>query len=252
MPKLMNPLAAGFRLEGTNGEAVVLVHGFTGVPAHFRPLGGFLNERGYTVVAPRLAGHGTSVADLATTGPDDWIASARSAADEVADHDRIHLAGLSMGGLISILLARPIAAATVTTINSPMIVRDKRLYSAPVVRYFVREVSWPEPDAPDLEEDMLPYWIPYPGFPTKGAAGLLSIGGRALLAARQVEVPALVIQSRTDETVDPRSAAILATVLGKETRLVWLEDSIHVAVLDRTRHEIARILLEHIATGDSP
>ena len=246
MAELTHPLADGFRLDGTNGEAVVLVHGFTGVPAHFRPLGRFLNDHGYTVVAPRLAGHGTTLADMATTGADDWIASARGAVEEVADHARTHLAGLSMGGLISLLLAGPSGAATVTTINSPVIVRDKRLYLAPVVRYFVRQVSWPEPERPDLDEEMEQYWIPYPGFPTRGAVGLLSIVGRALWAAHRLEVPALVIQSRTDETVDPRSARILARTLRRHARVVWLKDSIHVALLDRERDVVAAELLAHL------
>jgi len=99
-----------------------------------------------------------------------------------------------------------------------------------------------------LEEDMLQYWIPYPGFPTKGAVGLLSIGRRALVAARRLDVPALVVQSRTDDTVNPRSATILARALGKKARVVWLDDSIHVAVLDRERHVIAAELLKHLQT----
>lgn len=245
MAELIHPLAAEFRLEGTNGEAVVLIHGFTGVPAHFRPLGSFLNDHGYTVVAPRLAGHGMTMAELAAAGANDWIASARSTIEEVADHDRTHLAGLSMGGLISLLLATPTGAATVTTINSPIIIRDKRAYAAPIARFFVREVSWPESE-PDLDEEMEQYWMPYPGFPTRGAASLLLIGGRALWAARRLDVPALVIQSRTDETVDPRSGRILARVLGEQARSLWLENSLHVAVLDRERDVIARELLDHL------
>lgn len=249
MAELIHPLADGFRLDGTNGEAVLLVHGFTGVPAHFRPLGRVLNDLGYTVVAPRLAGHGTSVDDLATTGAADWIASARSASEEVSEHDRIHLAGLSMGGLIALLLAKPTGAATVTTINSPIIVRNKRLYLAPILQYFIHDVSWAETDPPDLDEEMLRFWIPYPSFPTAGAVGLLSIGQRALRAARKLDLPALVIQSRTDETVDPRSARILARALGKRSRVVWLENSIHVAVLDRERDTIASALLQQLRSA---
>jgi carboxylesterase len=246
VPDLVDPLAAGFRHDGTNGEAVVLIHGFTGVAAHFRPLGRFLNERGYTVVAPLLAGHGTGVAAMATTGADDWIASARRAVAAVADHRQIHLGGLSMGGLIALILAGPAGAASVTTINSPVIVRDKRLYLAPLARYLVDRVAWEETDPPDLDEEVKPYWIPSPGFPTAAAVGLLSIGGRAVLAARRLELPSLVIQSKTDETVDPRSARILARALGDKCRMLWLERSIHVAVLDRERDRIAAALLHRI------
>lgn len=247
MSELLDPLAAAFRLEGSNGEAVVLVHGHTGNPAHFRPLAAELNSAGFTVTVPRLAGHGTSMEDMATTGARDWLASAQSAADSVAGHDRVHLAGLSMGGLISVVLATRIGAATVTTINSPLLVRNKTLYAAPVARFFVRKVEWPDTGTPDLDDEVRPYWLTYPGFYTSTAVGLLSIMGRAVIAARRLKIPSLVIQSRTDETVDPRSANILHRLLGAQSELVWLENSLHMALLDRERDRITAAVLEQIS-----
>ena len=244
MTELMDPLAAAFRHEGTNDQAVVLVHGFTGVPSHFRPLAAALNQAGYTVVVPRLAGHGTSMEHMEETGPADWIASAREAVAEVSSHKRVHIGGLSMGGLISLILAGEVGAATVTTINSPVVVRDKTLYAAPLGRFLLKKVMWPNADVPDLDDEVRPYWLTYPGFYTNNAVGLLSIGRRAVLSARKLEVPSLVIQSRTDESVSPRSARILKRLLGEECDLVWLENSLHVAVLDRERHRITAAMLE--------
>lgn len=247
MPELMDPLAAAFRLDGSNGEAVVLIHGHTGNPAHFRPLAAELNSAGFTVTVPRLAGHGTTMEDMATTGACDWIASARSAVDDVADHSRVHLAGLSMGGLISLVLAGRVGAATVTTINSPVVVRDKALYTAPVARFFVKKVEWPDQGTPDIDEEVRPYWLTYPGFYTSTAVGLLWLMSRAVYAAQRLRIPSLVIQSHTDETVDPRSARILHRLLGRQSRLVWLDNSLHMAPLDRERDKISAALLEHVA-----
>ena len=247
--ELMHPLAAAFRLDGNTGEAIVLVHGFTGVPAHFRPIAATLHDAGYTVNVPRLAGHGTNAADLAATRGKDWINSALAAVDDVADHNRVHLAGLSMGGLISLLLARRVNAATVTTINSPALVRDKKFYVTPVGHYFIRNVEWANSEAPDLDPEVLQYWLPYAEFPTRSAADLFHIVRRALWEARRVEIPSLVVQSRVDETVDPRSGKILATLLGDNCRLVWLTRSIHCAVLDRERDSIATALLDRIANS---
>ena len=249
MAELVDALAAGFRLDGNNQEAVVLVHGFTGVPAHFRPLAARLHEAGYTVIAPRLAGHGTSIADLATTRGRDWVESARQAVIEVSDHKRLHLAGLSMGGLISLLLAGESRASTVTTINSPIVVREKQFYAAPLIRYFRPRFDWKESDPPDLEPELMRYWLPYHGFPTRGAADLFAIGRRAVWAARKLDIPSLVVQSRTDETVDPRSAKILAQLLGDGCTILWLEDSLHVAVLDHERDRITAAMLEHFSAG---
>jgi carboxylesterase len=244
---LIDPLAAAFRLEGTNGQAAVLVHGFTGTPAHFRQLAAVLNRAGYTVVAPLLAGHGTSIDDLAATGADDWIASVRSAVDEVADHRRIHLAGLSMGGLISLILAGSTGAATVSTINSPIVVRSKTLYLTRLIHRFRPTVEWPDSGPPDLDDEMTPLWITYTGFPTRCAADLVSIMRKALVAARRLDTPSLVIQSRIDESVDPRSARIVARLLGRDCRLVWLERSMHNALLDRERDVIGRAVLDRLA-----
>ncbi|MDJ0952864.1 MAG: alpha/beta fold hydrolase [Acidimicrobiia bacterium] len=246
MADLMDPLAAAFRLDGTNGEAVVLIHGYTGVPAHFRPLGHELNAAGFTVIAPRLAGHGTSMEDMATTRARDWLASARESIAAVADHDRVHLAGLSMGGLISLVLAKETGAASVTTINSPVIVRDKKLYATPVARWYIKKVEWPDEGLPDIDDEMVQYWLPYPGFYTSTTGGLLSLMRRALFAARRLDIPSLVIQSRVDETVDPRSAKVLHRLLGDESRLVWLEASLHNATLDRERDKISAAVLARV------
>ena len=204
MTELFDPLAGPFRHDGSNGEAAILVHGFTGVPAHFRPMGRVLADAGYTVVAPLLAGHGTSIEDMARTGREDWIGSVRDAHESLASrHDRVHFVGLSMGGLISIIVGADVGAATITTINSPIVFRDKKIYLAGLARRFQPEVRWPEEDPPDLDEEVRPFWLTYSGFPTEASGGLLSISRQALQTAPTVDCPALVVQSLVDETVDP-------------------------------------------------
>jgi carboxylesterase len=212
-------------------------------------MGKVLADAGYTVVAPLLAGHGTSIEDMAQTGRDDWIESVRQAHASLAErHDRVHFVGLSMGGLISIIVGEEVGATTITTINSPIVFRDKKIYLAALARFFQPEVHWPEEDPPDLDEDVRPYWLTYSGFPTKASVGLLSISRQALATAARVSCPALVIQSLVDETVDPRSAKKLVEALGSATRLVWLERSRHNALLDRERDVIHGAVLDHLAT----
>ncbi len=246
MPELMDPLAAAFEASGTNGEAVVLIHGFTGTPAHFRPLATVLHERGYSVSVPRLAGHGTRMQDLERTSADDWIASAAAATSAVSDHQRVHLVGLSMGGLIGLLLAERTGAASVTTINSPVLVRDPTLYLTPIAHRFRPVVEWPDDGAPDLDEEMTAYWITYAGFPTRAAAQLVTIMRRGLMAARRLDRPSLVVQSRTDESVHPVSGRILRRALGRRSRLVWLRRSLHVATLDRERDAIEHAVVARL------
>ena len=69
--------AETFLLEGNNGKAVLLLHGYTGTTSEMRPLGEYLHGLGYTVLCPRLPGHGTSVEDLKETVASQWVAAAQ-------------------------------------------------------------------------------------------------------------------------------------------------------------------------------
>ena len=62
--------AEPFILKG-GSIGILLVHGFTGSPAEIALLGQFLHKQNYTVIAPRLTGHGTSVEDLEHTTKED-------------------------------------------------------------------------------------------------------------------------------------------------------------------------------------
>lgn len=247
MIDLIHPLAAPFRLEGANGEAVLLIHGFTGTPAHWRLLGPALHQQGYTVLAPLLPGHGTSIDDMSHHGGEEWLTAVTRAALELGGHRRLHLVGLSMGGLLAILAARPTAATSITTINSPVRFRDPLIYLTPLIHPFRPRVYWPEGDPPGPDPETSPLSITYPGFPTRRAVDLLAISRRAVRAARSLRRPALVIQSKEDETVRPSSARVLRRALGHTTRLVWLESSRHNALLDGERDRIEEELLLHLA-----
>lgn len=148
-----------------------------------------------------------------------------------------------MGGLISILIARRTKAATLTTINSPIVFRNRRLRFARIARFVKPEFRWPEEPAPALDPEVAPYWIHTPGFPMIAAAELYSLSREARREASRVGIPAVVIQSRTDATTHPRSGSILHRALGGTSTLVWLEDSMHNSLFDDGRHLIERSIL---------
>lgn len=248
----LHPLAAPFRFEGERPETVMLIHGWTGSPAHMRPLGLTLNEAGYTVVGPLLAGHGTSLEEMTDTGWRDWVRSAAEPAMEILDAgDALHLVGLSMGGIISLLLSVSLDVCTVTTINAPQLVWDRKARMAGIYRGSKR-IERSEPPVPAPPE-MQQYQQQYHGTPVGTAAEL----GDLIRAVRRnlgaVTCPALIIQSRTDETVRPRSGEIIYDGLGSiDKGLVWLERSRHVALLDVDREVIADAVLDHLRSARTP
>lgn len=234
-------VAAPFHLEGDNGDAVVLVHGYTGHPGQFRPLAEVLGGRGYTVVAPVLAGHGGSPKEMAEAGWRDWVASVTEAAGVVSDHLRVHFVGLSLGGLLSILAAGPTAAYSLVTINSPLVLYRLRAYVTPLIRYCIP--TYPaEAEAPP-DPDLAHLWLHHPEHSTAAVASLIETIGRAWVTAGKLRRPTLVIQSRDDRTVRPVSGQLLARRL--RGRLEWTRGA-HNALLDPSRDVLHEKIVEHL------
>ena len=243
MPDLMHPLAASLRLPGDRPDAFLMLHGWTGSPAHFGLVASFLNERGYPVLAPRLAGHGTSVHDMIDTGWQDWVASALEGLLELtAQHARVHVVGLSMGGIIGLLLAATNDIASITTINSPQRLHSRRAWMTRFYRGSRRIRPGNRDQVPPGEAAQ--YWVQYEDSPVGTVGDLLDLIDAARDILPRVTAPALVIQSRTDETVHPESGQTIHDLIGStEKRLLWLQRSRHVALLDSERDLIHRAIL---------
>ena len=64
-----------FRLRGTTGKAVLLIHGMTGAPGEMKFLAKRLHRQGFDVYAPQLAGHGAGYDELLASTWRDWLAS---------------------------------------------------------------------------------------------------------------------------------------------------------------------------------
>ncbi|NND04096.1 MAG: alpha/beta fold hydrolase [Acidimicrobiia bacterium] len=239
---VMHPFADSYRVNGDQADAFLMLHGWTGSPAHFRLAADFVNRRGYTAYVPRLAGHGTSLEHMQETTRKDWVKSALEALYELSEFDRVHLVGLSMGGIIGLLLAATNDVASITTINSPQRLHSRRAWLARLMRGSKR-IDAGEPSAVPHGEAAR-YWVHYEGSPVGTVADLLDLMDAAEHALPRITAPAVIIQSHADETVHPQSAQIIHDGLSSaEKRIVWLERSRHVALLDAERDRIHQEIL---------
>jgi carboxylesterase len=233
------PGAEAFAFAG-NDIGVLVSHGFTGSPQSMRHLGEQIHAAGYTVVGPRLAGHGSSPAAMARTGARDWIASVDAALDTLQGRcSQVFMVGLSMGGTLTLYSAarRPDLIRGAVTINAAVRVGGAAMAS------LVYDRGAP-PTVPGIGSD-----IKAPGVVELAYAEVpvVCFGDALLLAAVTHELlptvtcPALVITSREDHVVDPSNGPLIAQRLGsRRIELSWLDDSYHVATLDHDKDRIAR------------
>src|SRR5690625_3970674 len=121
-------------------RAILLLHGFTGHSADVRMLGRYLEKKGYTSHAPIYRGHGLTPEALLETGPSDWWEDVQHAYEHLVDlgYDEIAVAGLSLGGILSLKLANCEKVKAVIPMCTPMIFDNKNNLQA-AFRSYVKQ-----------------------------------------------------------------------------------------------------------------
>jgi carboxylesterase len=242
-----------FFFEGS-ATGCLLIHGFSGSPPEMHPMGAYLAEQGLTVLGVRLAGHGETPEAMAMTGWQDWVASAEEGLQELQERcDRMFVAGLSMGGLITLHLAAHYPLNGAIAMSAPAYIADWRIRFLPLVRPFLRWVT------PNMESDLTDpqaesRFYSYDRLPTSAIVSLKSLLRLVRRELDQVRAPLLIMQGKHDHHIPPDSAQIIhdrVSTLDKE--IVWWANSGHAMTIDSEREAIwARAFAFIAAHGGAP
>jgi carboxylesterase len=241
---------AAFFLPG-GARGVLCLHGFTGTPFEVRPLGEALAGRGFTVMAPALAGHCGTVAELSRTRWPDWLASAEAALDRLAaevDGGPVAVAGFSLGGLLALRLARlrPRQVGALAVMAAPLRLRP---YQARAVRALaglpalLRRGPFgvlPKLRGYDVVDEEMRLCNPaLTGMPVVGLASLLDLGDLVRRDLPDVLVPTLVVHGQRDRTVPLQDSLELAATLGAPViERLFLPRSGHLVAIDVERETL--------------
>ncbi len=240
---------------GPEAPAILLLHGFTGYIGDLRYLAERFYDAGYTVLGPRLPGHGTTGEDFRASGAGDWWRAAVDGYLELADGSRrVYAAGLSMGGVLTVLLAAqfPLAGAALFApaldFTHPLVRFTPLLqFLVPPHRVQTSEANVFDPEDPervDPEREHLAeqYWnLQWP----RQTAHLYRLARRARRALPRVTCPTLTVVSREDETVPAGVTERIRRDLGATMqKTVELTESGHVVTNGPERDEVARSVIE--------
>ena len=222
---------------GTRG--VLLIHGFTGSPAEVRLLGDFLHKEGYTVLAPRLSGHGTTVEDMAKTKWPHWYSTVEDAYHILKTLcSNITVIGLSMGGLLALKLAAEYQVDKLISLSTPIFIADKRLHMLPVYRMFRDFVPKKRKVYADIDPK---YSVGYAATPLSSLTSLLQLIQHVEILLPKIQAPLLIVQSWHDHTVQPQSGQyIYDLVASRDKTLLWLEKSGHIVTIDIEHERVFR------------
>ena len=211
-------------------------------------MGEYLSAEGYTVAGIRLAGHATQPKDMLRSHWQDWLASVEDGWHLLnaaltytpATQRRIFVLGLSMGGVLALMLAsqryaKRCPVAGVVAMSTPYeLSQDWRLPYIKLLSLIQPDVAKGPPDWHNQEAAL--DHVDYPAYPTRSIAQLRDLLAEMRSLLPQVLVPTLLIHSREDTGVAPENMDKIYQRLGTPNKQkLWVENSGHVITREPER-----------------
>lgn len=232
-------MAQPFRSEG-HGElariGVAVCHGFTGSPVSMQDWSEDLARAGFAVNMPLLAGHGTTWQELAKTPWQHWYRDFEAAYLELAQRcDAVFVAGMSMGGALSLRVAALHPVAGIAVVNPGLTFSDKRAKYSGLLKHVLKSV-------PAIGNDIKKPGVTegaYDRTPIAAVHQLSLLFSDTISLLPQVTAPAIVFRSSVDNVVPDSSIDVLMANIGsRDVQLVPLNNSYHVATMDNDAPQI--------------
>ncbi len=243
--------AEPFLLPGSK-TGCLLIHGFTGAPKEMRWMGDYLSQQGYSVLGIRLAGHATRPEDMIRSRWTDWTASVEDGYHllrGLADH--IYLIGLSMGGVLALLMSTRLNARGVVAISTPHQLADdwrlNYLEFLSILQTYMPKSKGP-PGSGWVDQEARQEHISYPQNPVRSIAELRKLTAEMRASLHDVKAPVLLIHSRDDRYVLPENVEFIYRELihVEDKTKLYLAGSGHVVTRDAARFQAFQAVAEFI------
>jgi len=256
------PTAEPFFFPG-NEIGCLLVHGLTGSPKEMQELGRYLNKLGYTVIGIRLSGHATIPEDMTRVRWNDWMINLedgwsflKSYLNTKNKESKIFLAGLSLGGVLSLIFASTAYTVKfpihgVISMSAPYAFKpDIRISAMGLLQHVLPVI--PKDSKEILREESIPGHVSYSVIPTRGVVEIKKLLAELPRSLPTVLIPTLLLHARTDtdnKFLEPDSMLKIYQHLGtKEKLMYWVESGGHNMLIDVARYEVFRNIADFLSS----
>lgn len=265
-----------FFFKGTNGKAVLLIHGITGTPAEMRYIGKALYSAGFSVFCNTLPRHCSTLTELKkVTWQEIGDACIRDFQELKKAHPQVFVAGLSMGALMSVHLAYqyPDAVSGIIAL-APTLFYDgwalqkgktimQLLWHIPWIRNSVNiREGWPyglkdeylrknierfykKAKAGDFDQKVFLFGSPF--FPVANLYQHHRFSQLVKKEMPRVLAPILILHARQDDMTSLKNAHYLYDNIGsRDKSLIVLENSYHMITIDQEKDRVAREIVNFL------
>jgi len=252
MSQIIETAEPFFLLGDSAKPACLLIHGFTGAPKEMRLMGEYLHQHGYTCLGIRLTGHATEPEAMIRSRYTDWMASVEDGYHLLRGVSQdIFFIGLSMGGVLSLLMSTKLQVRGVVAMSAPFkLPRDYPIWMLKLVSVFKKfnPKGKGKPGSGWFDKDAYREQVSYPQNPIRSTAELKTLILEMRAALPNVHAPALLMHSKDDAYVLPENVENIYEGLknAKERTKLYVSGSGHVVTKDAARQQVFESALEFI------
>jgi len=272
----INPRKYDFFYDGSNGAAVLLIHGITGTPSEMRYLGKKLNAAGFSVVCNTLPKHCGTLGELKkVTWQEIADACIKDFQELKSQYKKVFVGGLSMGALMAMHIAYKfptevsgiVALAPTLFYDGWALHKGKALMSivwhVPFIRNAIQiREGWPyglkdealranferfykSAKASEFDNNVLLFGSPF--FPMACLYQHHLFTKIAMQEFPSVNNPIVIIHAREDDMTSIKNARYVLKNIGSGNKsLVELEDSYHMITIDKEKDKVAVEILNFL------
>jgi carboxylesterase len=173
----------------------------------------------------------------------DWMASVEDGYHLLCGiSDRVYLLGLSMGGMLSLLMSTRLDVAGVVAMSTPYrIPHDHPAWAMKLFSKFFRyqPKSREAPGSTWFDREAYAGHISYPQNPVRPAAELQLLAIEMRAALPEVHVPVLLIHSKNDAYILPENLEHIYAALGTSDKAkLFVTEAGHVVTCDAARDQV--------------
>jgi esterase/lipase len=240
-----------FLHSSESDTGVLLIHGLMAAPEEVRQWAIFLHEKGLTVYAPRLSGHGTSSRDLSVRNYNEWLDSVdRGHAILKTCCKKILVAGFSTGAGLALqtVILKSHDFEAVIAVSAPLRFKSFSSRFAETLHgfnLFCNYLGMGNQACEFMQNDADNPHINYLRCPVSSFVQVKKLMKKVRKSLPDIFIPALVIQAKNDPKVAPESGPAIFKLLGTDKKhFSWIDYNMHGIV----RGEIALEVFKEVVT----
>lgn len=239
-------------IDNHSDVGILMIHGFSSTPDEFKEMSVYFSEKGFSVYAPLITGHGTIPENLMKTTPADWAQSVKEAYQKLKQSSqKVLIVGNSFGANLGFWLASqfdndPIG---IVTLDAPVFLKHHFLSMLRLNTYGLFKKYYHKP-ARVYETDYIDGMdsVTYPVIPVKSLREFLKfIKEETIPNLGKVTIPALITHSKNDPVIHSKSAKYIYSHLGsRKKKIYWFFSRHHGFTVDGRRTDIFQKIFEFI------